>query len=95
MDDLKRSTLDLIEQLSELLSKEEAGYQLILVANDYLLDDDLPNTIRVLRKVPNSYLHSNQIVIHMNISKNFKTAIANLIDIFGDDLSLYTKEIKG
>ena len=94
MDDIKRSTLELIESLVDLLKEEDAGNQLILLAYEYLEDYDFANTIRVLKKIPISYLLSGKIAINLKTDTDLRKAIGRLIGEFGEDLTIFSRGIK-
>lgn len=87
MDARKRETLILIEELAGLGNRDDRGYQLVMVAHDYLEDDDLPRARDVLSRVEPAYF-TEGIWIRCAESDSFAKTVADLLDAFGLDLTL-------
>ncbi len=87
MDARKRETLILIEELAGRGDRDDQGYQYVLLARDYVEDDDLVRAREQLAKVHPEYFVSG-IQKHLDDSEDFRLAVALLVDTFGLDLSL-------
>jgi hypothetical protein len=76
-----------MEELADRLSVDDAGYQRILIARDYVNDEDLVRARAQLARIHRDYLQVG-IQKHIKDSQDFAAAVALLIDTFGLDLSL-------
>lgn len=82
MDDERRRTLALIEHAVRFSTPEERGRQLVLVVRDYVEDVDLPEALRVLRSIEQSYFEG-PIYLQAAEERAFGEAVALLIETFG------------
>lgn len=86
MDERRLQTLELIEMYLPRLSYKDAGYQLILLANDYLQLQDHDKSYALLQKIDQKYFEK-EFYEDIQRSKEFAVAVANLIEVFSLELS--------
>ena len=86
MDDRKRATLEMMEEIVEGMEYTVAGKELILQVRDYLDADEESNAHRVLCKIDPNYF-DGPIHYHASESKDFAEAVAKVIEKFGIHLS--------
>lgn len=92
MDSIKKSTLLLIEKACSTIKSMEQGRQLLLVAYDYLEDNDLESCKRILSKISYQY-YKEEIVLEIQNDKDFANKIAQLMEVFGVDLDLFANKL--
>jgi hypothetical protein len=82
MDDQHRATLQLMASLVERLGPKDAGYQLILIARDYVEAGELDEARKHLAMLPATYVDDYMPNDIFN-NEEFGHAVALLIDVFG------------
>jgi len=93
VDPHKRKTLDLIVSLLGKTTASEANRQLLLVAHDFVLAHDLRKSKETLEMIKLEYWESEDHLKHLEEDRLVAKAMADLMDVFGIDLTLLT--VKG
>lgn len=83
MDGARRRTLALIEATVGVLSLRDRGRQLMLVARDFVDDDDLVEATRVLRSVDIAFY--DDLPTYAAADEDLRLAIASFIEALGMD----------
>lgn len=89
MDDQYRATLKLISDFADRLEVSNAGYQLILIARDFVEDGNLIEARDHLARIKPEYFR-DYIHKHVEMNEDFAQAVALLIDTFGLQLEWKT-----
>lgn len=91
MDDVKRRTLGLIEGLTKQLPHEDAQVQLIMLAVDYVEDQDMAKAKDVMAKLDPAYLRGAFFVRRVENDAGLLRALILLVETFGEDLGVYAR----
>ncbi len=94
MDDKKRDSLKLIEELSKDLPIEDQGMQLLFIVKDHLEDANPLEALRVLRLIDEKY-YDQHMYQHAAEYHTFGEAVATIIQEWGHSFWIFGRDPEG